>query len=289
MNTRSIFAPYARPVKARGQTRDNGGVEPIAVATAGDPRLGDYVELSDPASRRRRERDEVFIVEGVTAIERLLASGHAVRSVLVTPTAHQRLAGSLAALTAPVYVAEPAVLQATVGFALHRGAVASATRRPLAAVSDVLASARRLVVLEGLNDPENLGAVARSARALGIDAALLDPTCIDPYYRRTVRVSMGEILFLPTARAATWPGDLAVVRAAGFELWALSPDPAGTSIWELTVPERVAVALGAEGPGLSPAVLAAADRLVRIPIRPGVDSLNVGHAAAVTFAALDRR
>jgi len=269
--------------------RDNGGVEPIAVATAGDPRLGDYVELSDPASRRRRERDEVFIVEGVTAIERLLASGHAVRSVLVTPRAHQRLAGSLAALTAPVYVAEPAVLQATVGFALHRGAVASATRRPLAAVSDVLARARRLVVLEGLNDPENLGAVARSARALGIDAALLDPTCIDPYYRRTVRVSMGEILFLPTARAATWPGDLAVVRAAGFELWALSPDPTGTSIWELAVPERVAVALGAEGPGLSPAVLAAADRLVRIPIRPGVDSLNVGHAAAVTFAALDRR
>jgi tRNA G18 (ribose-2'-O)-methylase SpoU len=264
-------------------------VEPIAVADAGDPRLADYFELADPAARRRRERDELFVVEGVTAIERLVASDHRVRSVLVTPKAHRRLAGALADLDAPVYVAAPAVLEATVGFSLHRGAVAAAARRPLPALGEVLAGSRRLAVLEGLNDPENLGAVARSARALGIDGALLDPTCIDPYYRRTVRVSMGEILFLPTARATAWPRDLDAVRTAGFELWALGPDPAGTSIWDLPVPERVAVALGAEGPGLSPAVLAAADRLVRIPIRAGVDSLNVGHAAAVTFAALDRR
>ena len=132
---------------------------------------------------------------------------------------------------------------------LHRGAVAAAARRPFPSLAEVLAGSRRLAVLEGFNDPENLGAVARSARALGIDGALLDPTCIDPYYRRTVRVSMGEILFLPTARATAWPGDLDAVRAAGFELWALSPDPAGTSIWDLPVPDAGGGGAGRRGPG----------------------------------------
>lgn len=295
-----MVAPNARPVKsprigtgasagAADQTAAVAGeAKVIHIDDPGDTRLVDYVELSDPVARRERERDELFIAEGVTAIERLLQSDHPVRSVLVTPKAHARLASALRGLHAPVYVAAPDVLRATVGFSLHRGAVAAADRRPLPTLAAVAADASRVAVLEGLNDPENLGAIARSARALGIDAAVLDPTCIDPYYRRTVRVSMGEILFLPTARARTWPDDLGVLRAAGFELWALSPDPAGESIWDVAVPSRVAVLLGAEGPGLSPAALAAADRRVRIPIRAGVDSLNVGHAAAVTFAALDR-
>lgn len=261
-------------------------MQSIRVEDAADPRLADFVELSDPAARRRRERDELFVAEGVTAIERLLTSGHAVRSVLVTPTALARLGPALDTFPGPVYVAERTVLNATVGFDLHRGAVAAADRRPLPSLDHVLATSRRLVVLEGLNDPENLGAIARSARAFVIDGAVLDPTCIDPYYRRTIRVSMGEILFLPAARAANWPGDLERVRAAGFEVWALSPDPAGRSLWDLTVPDRVAVLLGAEGPGLSAGALAAADERVRIPITAGVDSLNVGHAAAVAFSAL---
>jgi tRNA G18 (ribose-2'-O)-methylase SpoU len=117
---------------------------------------------------------------------------------------------------------------------------------------------------------------------------VLDPTCIDPYYRRTVRVSMGEVLFLAVARAGDWPGDLAVVSAAGFELWALTPDRDAEPLWSLDVPARVAVMLGAEGPGLSPAALDWATRRVRIPIDPAVDSLNVGHAAAVAFAHLAR-
>jgi len=260
----------------------------IWIDDPGDPRVSDYVHLADPEARRRRERDELFVAEGITAIERLLASDHVVRSLLLTPPAYGRLAGHLGATTAPVYLAPRAVLRATVGFDLHRGAVASAHRQPLPDLDAAVRTAHRVVVLEGLNDPENLGAIARSARALGIDAAVLDATCIDPYYRRTVRVSMGEILFLPTARASDWPSDLHRLRALGFELWALTPGDAATSIWDISVPDRVAVMLGAEGPGLSPAALAAADRLVRIPIRADVDSLNVGHAAAVTFAALDR-
>jgi tRNA G18 (ribose-2'-O)-methylase SpoU len=261
---------------------------PVTVEDPADPRLADYLELADPAARRRRERDELFVVEGVTAIGRLLDSTHRVRSILVTPRAHARLAGRLDGLRTPVYVASPDVLAATVGFNLHRGAVAAADRRPLLAVAEVLVRARCVAVLEGLNDAENLGAIARSARALAVDGLVLDPTCIDPYYRRIVRVSMGEVLLLPIARATRWPGDLDAVRTAGFRLLALTPDPAAESLWELDGRGPVALLLGAEGPGLSKEALAAADRRVRIPIDPAVDSLNVGHAAAIAFAALTR-
>jgi tRNA G18 (ribose-2'-O)-methylase SpoU len=260
----------------------------VTIDDPADPRLADYLELADPAARRRRERDELFVVEGITAIGRLLDSSHRVRSILVTPRAHARLVGRLAGLDAPVYVASPAVLAATVGFNLHRGAVAAADRSPLPPVAEVLPGSRCVAVLEGLNDAENLGAIARTARALGVGALVLDPTCIDPYYRRIVRVSMGEVLLLPIARAIRWPGDLAEIRAAGFALLALTPDPTAESLWSLDVRGPVALLLGAEGPGLSGQALAAADRRVRIPIDPAVDSLNVGHAAAIAFATLSR-
>jgi tRNA G18 (ribose-2'-O)-methylase SpoU len=263
----------------------------ILVERSDDPRLADYVELTDHAARRARERDELFVAEGVTAIERLIASGHRVRSVLVTPSAATRLrarVGELEALDAPVYIASRAVLAGTVGFDLHRGAIAAADRRPLPAIAAVAGNATRLAVLEGLNDAENLGAIARSARALGIDGLVLDPRCTDPYSRRTVRVSMGEILHLRVARSRSWPDDLTALAEVGFEVWALTPDAGAEPLWELAVPQRVALLLGAEGPGLSADALRFATRRVRIPIRPDVDSLNVGHAAAIAFAALVR-
>ncbi len=176
----------------------------VPIEDAADPRLADYVDLTDVAARQRREGDEFFIAEGPVAIERLLQSDHHLRSVLVSLPKYERLAPLLDGLPQPVYVAATDVLKATVGFDIHRGAVASADRRPLPSLDSLLRTARRIAVLEGLNDPENLGAIARSARAFGIDALVLDPTCIDPYYRRTVRVSMGEILFLPVARATDW-------------------------------------------------------------------------------------
>ena len=119
---------------------------------------------------------------------------------------------------------------------------------------------------------------------------MLDPTCIDPYYRRTVRVSMGEVLLLPVARAGAWPGDLGVLRAAGFETWALTPDPAADT--DLVAGRRRHASRSCSAPRARAChrrALAAADRRVRIPIAPGVDSLNVGHAAAVAFAALSGR
>lgn len=258
---------------------------------AADARLSDYRELRDAAARRRIEGDEFFIAEGPTSVERLLTSPHRVRSVLVSERRYPRMASLLEATRAPVYVVDSRLLRDVVGFDLHRGAIASADRHPHPSLDEVVATSSRIAVLEGLNDPENLGAVARSARAFGVDALVLDPTCIDPYTRRTVRVSMGEILFLPSCRIASgdWP---AIVfdrlHGAGFETWAMTPTVDSDDIWHLTVPDRTAVVLGSEGPGLTGSTLRAATRRVRLPIHADVDSLNVGAAAAVTFAVLAR-
>lgn len=263
---------------------------PERIVDVNDSRLADYRELKDAAARRRIEGDELFVAEGPVAIERLLASGHRVRSVLVSDAKWERLSGLLQGLDAPVYVVDVALLHDIVGFDLHRGAIAAADRRPRHELVDMLDRARSVAVLEGLNDPENLGAIARSARALGIDGLVLDPTCIDPYTRRTVRVSMGEILFLPWCRvdADSWPErTFERLRSAGYETWSLTP-AGDADIWQLEVPTRIALVLGAEGPGLSRRALAAADRRVRLPIHPDVDSLNVGAAAAVAFAVVGR-
>ncbi|MEP6296831.1 MAG: RNA methyltransferase, partial [Ilumatobacter sp.] len=157
-------------------------------------------------------------------------------------------------------------------------------------VAELASTCARLVVLEALNDDQNVGAIARAARAFGIDAMVISPTCNDPYQRRTVRVSMGEILHVPVARASRddWPGALDTLARAGFETWAMTPGDGSTDLWDMDVPERIAVVLGAEGHGLEEATMAASTHRVRIPISTEVDSLNVGHAAAVTFAAIAR-
>lgn len=256
----------------------------------GDRRLHDYRQLRSATARRRIEGDEFFIAEGPVAIERLIASPHTVRSVLVSQQKYARMADLLDPLDTPVYVVDKQLLHDIVGFDLHRGAIAAADRRAQPTLDEVIAGHRRVAVLEGLNDPENLGAVARSARAFGIEAFVLDPTCIDPYTRRTVRVSMGEILFLPSCRVpdGQWPEALARLGDAGFETWAMTPAGDSRDIWEVAVPERLALMLGAEGPGLSPAALGLATHRVRLPIDPDVDSLNVAAAAAVAFAIVAR-
>lgn len=257
---------------------------------ADDPRLADYRGLQDIPLRRRIEGDELFVAEGPIAIERAIASGHRIRSVVVWTRKHDRMRSVLDSLDAPVYLVSREVLRDLVGFDLHRGSIAAVDRRPHPSLAEVAASATRLAVLEGLNDPENLGAVARSARALGVDGLVLDPTCIDPYTRRTVRVSMGEVLFLPIARTTgdDWPAALPSLHAAGFETWALTPAADGDDIWSIEPPPRLALVLGAEGPGLPAATIAAAHRRVTVPITPGVDSLNVAAAAAVAFAIAGR-
>jgi tRNA G18 (ribose-2'-O)-methylase SpoU len=246
-----------------------------------DARLTDYRGLRE----RGRESDEYFIVEGLTAIERLLTSDYPVRSLLLTPATHARLAERVpaGALAVTSYVISAEAMSDVAGVNLHRGAVASASRLPSPALASVLPAARRIVMLEGINDHENIGAIARTARGLGADALLLDPTCADPFYRRSVRVSMGELLHLPIVRSTAWAETFDEVAAFGFGIWALTPSANAVDIFTLTPPVRWALVVGAEGPGLSDATLERCTN-VRIPMCNGVDSLNVGHAVAAALA-----
>jgi tRNA G18 (ribose-2'-O)-methylase SpoU len=256
---------------------------PIRIDSADDPRIADYVGLRD-----RRESTEFLIAESPPVLERLLTSPFRVRSFLFSPKGFERMRTLVEPTDAPAYVADADVMETIVGFHLHRGVLASATRLPAPSLSDVLASTRRLIVLEGSNDHENIGVVARTARALGFDAMVLDPTCADPYYRRSIRVSMGEILHLPIVRCQEWPGALTTIAEHGFETWALTPDTTAESLFTMRIPARVALVAGAEGPGLTVAARARVQREVRIPMHHGVDSLNLGHALAIAMAAVSR-
>jgi tRNA G18 (ribose-2'-O)-methylase SpoU len=269
-------------------------VQPIVIERADDPRIADYVALSDPEVRvRLEEREQFFVAEGPLVVRTLLGTSHRVRSVLVTPQQYDALADVLPALDAPVYVVAPAVMRETVGFDLHRGAVAAADRFALPSLDDVLAGASRVAVLERVNDHENLGGIFRNAAAFGVDAVVLCPQCSDPLYRRSVRVSIGHVLTVPWTRASPWPGALHALAARGFDVLALTP-AAGAERLDEYAPSpdaaaKVAVVLGAEGPGLSNDALGAATRRVRIAMAAGIDSLNVSVAAAVAFHHLARR
>ena len=258
----------------------------IEIKDGSDPRIADYVRMTDAELRRNAG---YFIAESIEVVRRLLVSRHPVRSVLITPARLPHLTDDLVSLDLPIYVVEQDLMNEVAGFKLHRGVVATADRLPQPILSEVIRDAVAVTILEGLNDHENLGAIFRSAHALGIDAVLLDPTCADPYYRRTVRVSMGAVLEMPFVRLANWPDDLEVVRRAGFDLLAFTPDHDAIPIEEVEIRgRRVAMLLGAEGSGLRPDTLARADRRVRIPMQAGFDSLNVGHAAAIAFHRLGR-
>jgi tRNA G18 (ribose-2'-O)-methylase SpoU len=265
---------------------------------AEDPRLADYRGLTDTALRRRVEPEGgLFIAEGALVVRRALQAGFALRSLLLAENRMAAVSDLVERASAPVYTASAAVLQELTGFHVHRGVLAAVERRREPSPVEVLRGTAgrppptRICVLEELSNTTNLGAVFRSAAALGMDAVLLAPTCGDPLYRRSVRVSMGEVFALPYARLAPWPDDLALLRTAGFRLLALTPDATARSLDALEIAdgERVAVLLGAEGPGLSPAALAVAEDRVRIPMAAGVDSLNVAAAAAVAFWVLGRR
>jgi tRNA G18 (ribose-2'-O)-methylase SpoU len=258
-----------------------------------DQRVNDYRELNSIAVRAEMEGDEFFMGEGYVPIERMLDSGHRIRSVLLHPKRLNRFIPTMRRpelAGVPVYVAEQEVIAEIVGFNMYRSVLASGFRAPMPAVRDLARSCRRLVVLEALNDDQNVGAIARAARAFGIDGIVISPTCNDPYQRRTVRVSMGEILHMPVARASAddWPAAMDTLHSHGFQTWAMTPDPGAVDLWDMAVPDKVAIVLGAEGHGLEDTTMDATTYRVRIPISSDVDSLNVGHAAAVTFAAVGR-
>jgi tRNA G18 (ribose-2'-O)-methylase SpoU len=268
------------------------GLVPVVVTDPADPRLADYVALTDVALRRRKEPAEgLFVAESEKVIRRAAAAGYPLRSALLEERWLPALADLLARAGCPVYVAGPAVLEAVTGFAVHRGALAAMARTPLPPVAELLRAGgtepRRVAVLEDVVDHTNLGAAFRSAAALGVDAVLVTPRCADPLYRRSVRVSMGAVFQVPWTRVAPWPAAIETLRAAGYTTAALTPDAGATDLADLAArrERRLALVLGTEGDGLRPDTVAAADLAVRIPMAGGVDSLNVAAAAAVAFYA----
>ena len=262
------------------------------VTSPDDPRVADYLGLTDAARRMKHEPEAgFFIAEGEKVIARAAAAGYPVRSLLLSPSRLADLSPAVAALDGPVHVASYDVLEAVTGFHVHRGALASFGRLPLRRAEDVLAQASRVVVMEAVTNHTNLGAVFRNAAGLGMDAVLLSPNSCDPLYRRSVRVSMGQVFSVPYAFLDAWPAGVEQVRQAGFRVLALTPDPAATRLEDVRLgdDDKVALLFGAEGPGLTEQAMQASDERVRIPMSAGVDSLNVGAAAAVACWVLGRR
>ncbi len=265
----------------------------IRIDDAGDDRLADYVSLRDVQLRRHLETERgLFLAEGEKVVRRAMAAGYPVRSFLMT---ERWLPGLEEELTAagdvPCFVVTEAVAEAVTGFHVHRGALASVERPPLATVDDVLAGARSIVVLEDLVDHTNVGAIFRCAAALGVDGVLLSPRCADPLYRRSIKVAMGAVFSLPWTRIEDWYDALPRLSAAGFTTVALTPTADGVDIATAAgaLGDRVCLVVGSEGPGLSPRWLAGADVRIRIPMTGGVDSLNVAAAAAIACYVISTR
>jgi tRNA G18 (ribose-2'-O)-methylase SpoU len=264
-------------------------VTPIErVGDPSDPRLRDFVTLRDVELRTKvEESGGLFIAEGERTIRRAVAAGYELRAVLLTERWLATLEDLLAETGAPALVVVDDVLAATTGFPVHRGALASLNRLPLPPLEEVLAGAARVAALEDLSDHTNLGAVFRSAAALGVGAVVLTPRAADPLYRRAVRTSMGAVFSVPWTRIPWFEGpDL--LREAGLELLALTPEAGAVDIRDVDAAEhpRLALAIGSEGDGLSQRWLDAADLRVRIAMHGGIDSLNAAAAAAVAFHAL---
>lgn len=261
----------------------------IELSDAHDPRVSDYTGLTDVQLRKLREPAEgMYIAESSRVLRRALDAGHRPRSFFLAAKWLDDLADVIAAHPeVPAYVGSPGVLEQITGFHLHRGALAAMARPEPVSVDDLLAGARRIAVLEDIVDHTNLGAIFRSAAALDVDAVLVSPRCGDPLYRRSIRVSMGTVFQIPWARLEDWPAGMDLLHRHGFTTAALALTEDSVTLDELAARRhpKLALILGTEGEGLSAQTLAAARCTVKIPMRPGVDSLNVAAAGAVAFWA----
>jgi tRNA G18 (ribose-2'-O)-methylase SpoU len=261
--------------------------EVIDVSDPADPRLDDFRDLNSVDRRPDLPTGKgLVIAEGVLVAQRMLVSRFTPRALLGTDRRLAELAADLDGVAAPYYRVTADVMADVVGFHLNRGVLASASRPPELTVSQVIETARTIAVLEGVNDHENLGSIFRNAAGLDVDAIVFGTGCADPLYRRAVRVSMGHALLVPYAWAADWPGDLEMLRDSGFRLLAMTPDPSARTLSDAMTDmadHRVAVIVGAEGPGLSERAMRASDVRVRIAMSRGTDSLNVATAAALAF------
>ena len=265
-----------------------------------DDRLADYTRLTDVALRKKLETDNgLYMAESSKVIQRAIAAGHRPRSILADERWLADLAPSLMKAGGddeggdiPVYVCGEEMLQAITGFHLHRGAIAAMNRPALADPRAVLEAVgpgpARVVVLENLVDHTNVGAIFRSAAALGVDAVFVTSDCADPLYRRSVRVSMGTVFQVPWTRIADWPRSVGLLSEFGYVTAALALTPESISLDSFSrldvcraEDSKIALIVGAEGDGLRKSTMAAVDHSVVIPMAGGIDSLNVAAAMAV--------
>ncbi|MGH3723510.1 MAG: TrmH family RNA methyltransferase [Mycobacterium sp.] len=259
----------------------------IDVDNPADPRLDSFRDLNSVDRRPDLPSGKgLVIAEGVLVVQRMLASRFTPFALLGTDRRLAELAGDLDSVDVPYYRASAEVMAEVVGFHLNRGVLAASRRPEELTAAELLAQARTVTVLEGVNDHENLGSIFRNAAGMGVDAVLFGSGCADPLYRRAVRVSMGHALLVPFARLPEWPKSLYRLRDNGFRLLAMTPAGNSRALADAIPPlrdEKVALMVGAEGPGLSDVALRASDLRVRIPMANGTDSLNVATAAALAF------
>jgi tRNA G18 (ribose-2'-O)-methylase SpoU len=252
-----------------------------------DRRLEEYRNIRDPELLRRRG---LFMAEGRLVVERLLeldGRGHRVRSLLLNDASFAALEPRWAHLPdLPVYLCSTEELMSIVGFNLHRGCLALAERPADRDAREVMSTAEVVLVLESVADADNVGSAFRNAAAFGAGGVLLNPTCCDPLYRKAIRTSMGSVLRLPYARLRTWPNDLAGLKANGFTLVALTPRDSAIDLASCArrqPRQKIALLVGTEGPGLTVEAEKYADVCVRIPMQPGVDSLNLATATGIAL------
>ena len=271
----------------------------VEIQNFADPALDVYARLTENQLVNRADPENgLFIAESPNVIDRALDAGCVPVSLLLE---RKHIEGQAAGILArcgdvPVYTAPLPVFTQLTGFPLTRGVLCAMRRPRLPSVDSVCAGARRIAVLENIMNPTNVGAIFRSAAALGMDAVLLTPSCCDPLYRRAVRVSMGTVFQIPWTHIGSRPGDwphpgLEALQQLGFRTAAMALREDSVSIDDprLLSEEKLAVVLGTEGEGLADKTIADCDYTVRIPMSHGVDSLNVAAASAVAFWQLSRR
>lgn len=256
----------------------------IDIHDPADPRLDLFRDLNHSDRRPDVPGGRGLVVaEGSVVVRRMIDSRFTVAALLGVDRRLAELGSDLDAVDAPFYRASAEVMADCVGFHLNRGVLAVSERpRPLD-LDAVLAGARTLAILEGVNDHENIGSIFRNAAGMNVDAVLFGDRCADPLYRRAVRVSMGHALRVPFAEVPDWPEGLGMLRERGFQVVSLTPNPEAPTLAAAMTAEKVALLVGAEGPGLRESTMNATDVRARIPMAPGVDSLNVATAAAMAF------
>jgi tRNA G18 (ribose-2'-O)-methylase SpoU len=260
----------------------------VAIADLADARLVDFAHKTDVALKNGPgSAHGLYIAESALVLERALRAGHTPRSVLALGNSVDE-AVALVGPEVTVFSGPSELLAELTGYALHRGLIASMNRPPLRSVSSLIADARRIVVIENVVDPTNVGAIFRSVAAIGADAVLVTPQCSDPFYRRAIRVSMGTVLQVPWGRTAGWSSLTGELAASGFHIAALALTDDAVPLREFarSSHDKIALVMGSEGEGLTAEAIAAANTVVRIPMAHGIDSLNVAAAAAVAMFAL---